>query len=330
MGFPQATRCAGGRWLFPQRKNNPMRNPKSRAFTLVELLVVIAIIGILVALLLPAVQAAREAARRTQCINNLKQIGLGLSNFESSSKMFPTQIAPYQEVKGVDGNGQSWMVAILPFVEEQALFDSINPDGQMAKSLGMIRPENYPAIRTSVDIYFCPSDEAKGRNIYDTWKALGIEFATTNYAGVIGPHNLGNASIFGGLPDCHNYSATRSKECSGTFWRHSHLAPVKLKSFTDGLSNTIIVGEVLPEFDSGKFWAMSNGTWASTSPPINYTPDPNNPWFGWPDQTGFRSRHPGGAHFLWGDGHITFLSEVIDEIVYRGLSTRAGGEMVDE
>ena len=75
---------------------------------------------------------------------------------------------------------------------------------------------------------------------------------------------------------------------------------------------------------------MSNGTWASTGPPINYTPEPNNPWFGWPDQTGFRSQHPGGAHFLWGDGHITFLSEVIDEAVYRGLSTRAGGEMVDE
>jgi prepilin-type N-terminal cleavage/methylation domain-containing protein/prepilin-type processing-associated H-X9-DG protein len=308
-----------------------MCNPRSRAFTLVELLVVIAIIGILVALLLPAVQAAREAARRLQCNNNLKQIGLGLASFESSSQMLPIQIAPYQEVEGVDGNGWSWMAAILPFVEQQSLFDSINPDGQMARGLGMNRPENYPALRTPVDIYYCPSDESKGKTVDDAWKVTpGVEMAVTNYVGVMGPHNLANGSIFGGLPDCHNYSAYGFEECTGTFWRHTHLAPVKLKSFTDGLSNTIIVGEVLPEFDSFKYWALSNGTWASTSAPINYLPEPNEPWNGWRDQTGFRSRHPAGTHFLWGDGHITFLSEAIDETVYRGLSTRAGNEIVYE
>ncbi len=303
----------------------------ANGFTLVELLVVIAIIGVLVALLLPAVQAAREAARRSQCTNNLKQIGLGLSNYESSVQMFPTQIAPYQEVPGVDGNGWSWMTAILPFVEQQALYDSIRPEGQMAAGMGMNNPVNYPAIKTPVDVYYCPSDQAKGTTVDDAWKVTpGVEIAVTNYVGVMGPHNIGNGSIFGGLPDCHNYGIYGFEECTGTFWRHSHLAPVKLKSFTDGLSNTIIAGEVMPEYDSFKYWALSNGTWASTVAPINYLPEPNEPWNGWRDQTGFRSRHPAGAFFLWGDVHVSFLSESIDETVYRGLSTRAGGEQVSE
>ncbi len=305
-----------------------MQNSKTRAFTLVELLVVIAIIGLLVALLLPAVQTAREAARRSQCINNLKQIGLGLHNYESSLKRFPTQTAHYEEA-GVDGNGQSWMMALLPFIEEPALFDSIDLTGAVSQGEGISRPENFLALQTPVDIYYCPSDHAKGTTVDDVWLLAGIDFAVTNYAGVLGPHNLGNASIFGGLPDCHNFSSG-FKECTGTFWRHSHLAPVKLKSFTDGLSKTIIVGEVVPEFDAFKYWAMSNGVQASTHAPINYLPEPNEPWFGWPDQWGFRGRHPGGVHFLWGDGHISFVNETINEIVYRGLSTRQGRELVSE
>jgi len=310
-----------------------MQKTKTRAFTLVELLVVIAIIGVLVALLLPAVQAAREAARRSQCINNLKQIGLGLANYESGFKQFPIQTAPYEE-EGVDGSGQSWMWAILPFVEQPALFDSIDPSGRISAGEGIVRPENHPALRTPVDVYLCPSDpEARERTFEDVWdpsgNALDIPFATMNYAGVMGPHDLDNSSIHGGLPDCHNFSSG-FKECTGTFWRHSHLAPVKLRSFSDGLSNTIIVGEVVPEFDSFKYWAMSNGTQAGTHAPINFMPEPNVPWFGWRDQWGFRSRHPGGAHFLWGDGHISYVNETINEIVYRGISTRAGAELVSE
>ncbi len=311
-----------------------MQKNKTHAFTLVELLVVIAIIGVLVALLLPAVQAAREAARRMQCINNLKQIGLGLANYESSFQQFPIQYS-VQDEAGIDGSGLSWMMSILPFIEQQALFDSIDPTGSMQAGQGMVRLENYPAIRTPIDAYLCPSDpEAKEKIFEDVWGAVGIPFATLSYVGVIGPHDIGNGSIFGGLPDCHNFSQYGLKECSGTFWRHTHLAPVKLKSFTDGLSNTTIVGEVLFEFSSFKYWALSNGTFASTHAPLNFTaapgdpPEISDPWLGWRNNTGFRSRHPGGAHFLWGDGHIAFFSEAIDEVVYRGLSTRAGEEIV--
>jgi len=221
------------------------------------------------------------------------------------------------------------MLLLLPFIEQQTLFDSIDLTGAASMGEGIIRPENFPALQTPVDVYYCPSDQAKGTTVDDAWPVPGILFAVTNYGGVLGPHNVGNASIFGGLPDCHNFN-TGFRECTGTFWRHSHLAPVKLKSFTDGLSNTIIVGEVLPEFDSFKYWALSTGSTIATHSPINYTPEPNEPWFGWPDQWGARSRHPGGVHFLWGDGHVTFVSESISEIVYRGISTRAGDELVAE
>jgi prepilin-type processing-associated H-X9-DG protein len=102
-----------------------------------------------------------------------------------------------------------------------------------------------------------------------------------------------------------------------------------LESFADGLSHTLVVGEVLPEFDSFKYWPLSSGTYASTHAPVNYTPDPNEPWFGWANQIGFRSRHPGGAHFLWGDGHVALVSDGIHENVYRGISTRAGGEILE-
>ena len=298
------------------------------AFTLVELLVVIAIIGMLVTLLLPAVQSAREAARRTQCTNQLKQIALAILNYEGTATHFPISIAHYQEVEGVDGNGLSWMADVLPYIEEQGLYDSINFTGRVSAGLGMIRPENRVAIATAVPAFYCTSDNAMGTVKTDVWLVPNIPFATTNYSGVMGPHNMGNASIWGGLPDCHNFGAYDTKKCSGSFWRHSHLAPVTIASFLDGTSNTIIVGEVLPEFDDFNYWALGNGTYDSTHAPINYKPEPNNPWNGWPDQHGFRSHHPGGANFAWGDARVSFVVEAIDRDIYRGVSTRALAEIV--
>jgi prepilin-type processing-associated H-X9-DG protein/prepilin-type N-terminal cleavage/methylation domain-containing protein len=297
-------------------------------FTLVELLVVIAIIGVLVALLLPAVQAARGAARRTQCSNNLKQIGLAILNYENTHSVLPVSFPHYQE-GGVDGSGESWMVGILPFIEEGAVFGQLDTSGRADLRQGMVGRGNREIIATPIDIYFCPSDATKGELRTDVWMLANIPFATTNYAGVLGPHNLGGSSLFGGLPDCHNFSATGIKECSGTFWRHSILAPVKLASFTDGTSTTTIVGEVLPEFDSFKYWALGNGTWASTHAPVNWIPEPNEPWNGWFNQISFRSRHSGGANFLWGDGHVSLMSEAVNTDLYRAVSTREKGEAAD-
>ena len=239
-----------------------MKRNDIRGFTLVELLVVIAIIGILIALLLPAVQAARESARRSQCTNHLKQIGLAVLNYENTHGVIPISIAHYQEA-GVDGNGLSWMVGILPFIEDGATFAALDTSGRADMGLGMVRPENLPIISKPLPTYVCPSDTAEFDVRTNVWLLPDIPFAITNYAGVMGPHDLGNASLFGGLPDCHNYNAYDYKECTGTFWRHSHLAPVRLATFTDGTSNTTIVGEVLPDFDSFKYWALGNGTSAS-------------------------------------------------------------------
>jgi len=280
---------------------------------------------------LPAVQAAREAARRMTCSNNLKQISLAVWHYEDSFKVFPISIAHYDE-GGVQGNGLSWMVGILPQLEQQSLFESLNLDGQAYPAgLGIYRSENRELIKKPVETYLCPSDSARDIVKTNVWQAVpsNLALAVTNYAGVMGPHNLGNASIFGGLPDCHHYSVLGYEECTGTFWRHSHLAPVKAASFIDGTSNTIIIGEVLPEYDDFKYWSMSNGACASTHAPLNYfPPEPFDPWGGWRNQVGFRSRHPGGAQFAWGDGRVSFLSESIDRDVYRGLSTRKLGEAV--
>ena len=306
-----------------------IRSSRHPAFTLVELLVVIAIIGILVSLLLPAVQTAREAARRTQCANHLRQVGLAVLNYESAHQTFPISAAHYEEAD-VDGNGMSWMVGILPYLEESASFGNLDTRGRVSDGRGMINKENLNIIRSAISVYYCPSDSTQGEVRTDVWLIPGIPFATTNFAGVMGPHDLGNASLFGGLPDCHNYSVYGYEECSGTFWRHSHLAPVRLNSFEDGTSHTTIVGEVLPEFDFFKYWALGNGACASTHAPLNWLPVENEPWSGWPNQISFRSRHPSGVNFLWADGHVSFLQESVNTEVYRGASTRAFGERNSE
>ena len=304
-----------------------MKSHLSKGFTLVELLVVIAIIGVLVALLLPAVQAAREAARRSQCVNNLRQIGLGVVNYESAIKKFPVSVLHTDEAPNVDGTGLSWMTSILPYVEQGALYNSIDFKGKVTAGQGMLRLQNREAIKTPVPIYYCTTDQSFGITRNDVWQVRpGVEFAVTNYAGSIGPHNLGGAALFGGLADCHNFASTKKEECTGTFWRHSHLAPPTMKSFVDGLSNTLIAGEVLPEYDSFKYWALGNGAWASAHAPINYTPLPNEPFTNWASQMGFRSKHPGGAYFVWGDGHATFLSEAMNIDAYWAVHTRAGEE----
>jgi hypothetical protein len=168
----------------------------------------------------------------------------------------------------------------------------------------------------------------------NVWGAVpaNLEFGVTNYAGVLGPHNNGNACIVSTatspcLPDCHNFSLYGKFECSGTFWRHNLTAPVKLRSFTDGTSNTIVVGEVLPDYDDFKVWALGNGAYSFTCPPLNYFPDVYDPW-DWYKMNGFRSRHARGASFVCGDGHVAFINDTINLNTYRALSTRAGGELV--
>ena len=305
--------------------------PRQNAFTLVELLVVIAIIGILIALLLPAVQAAREAARRMQCSNNLKQIGLAALNYESAFKTFPIDMPHFNEA-GAQLSGASWLARILPFLEQAPLWDALNLDGPAQEGKGIFNAVNHATLRQQIGVYTCPSDAIARTEKTNVWRAVpaNLPLAVTSYGGVMGPHDLGNSSIFGGEPDCHNYTIYGKRECMGMFWRHSFLRPVKIASITDGTSKTLMVGEVRPDLDDFRVWPIGNGSWAVAHAPINYrAPEPVNAW-DWQNQSGFRSAHPGGAGFVYADGHVSFLTDSIDTTIYRGLSTRAGGEPVEE
>ena len=171
-------------------------------FTLVKLLVVITIIGILIALLLPAVQAAREAARRIQCTNNLKQIGLAVLNYEAGWGKLPIDITHYQEGNFVP-TGKSWMVGILPYMENQALYDKLDFNGvAYPNGNGMMNQANWPYIKQTLPDTV-PQRRAGKLTKNDVWLAVptNLEFGVTNYSGVIGPVNLAGSSIFA-TPTC--------------------------------------------------------------------------------------------------------------------------------
>ncbi len=322
------------------------------AFTLVELLVVIAIIGVLVALLLPAVQAAREAARRMSCGNNLKNIALAIHNFESTKKTFPYSI-DYNAGCQVTGatacaiprTGKGWIVDILPFLEQQAMYDRMRigiQDTNFTRftavrqgGRGMGQLEMRPAIQTQLPVITCPSDEsAKLRDDQFWW--IGVETAVTSYKGVLGDTEVAFAlsprwsqsAGFATRPDCHDND--RNGGCNGIFWRNSYANPLTFRQVTDGLSNTLMVGETVAEQDYHGAAYFSDGDWASCNMQLNFFTDPNptNIKSKWYELRGFRSRHPGGVHFAMGDASVHFLSDSIDHQIYRALSTKAGEETV--
>src|SRR5262245_29560193 len=254
-----------------------------RAFTLVELLVVIAIIGILVALLLPAIQAAREAARRTGCSNNLHNIGMAVLNFENARRRLPYsanyrfeetdknpgswiglpnggKLDPANGGPGVSGRG--WMVEILPQMEEQARYDGImaglkTPDGKKAFDLnsspskyGISVPQNRDFLDDQLPWLTCPSDPSAKVSTTQFYFAP-MPVATSSYKGVLGDTVVwpqATAFTNGTLPDCHNNlnknAATGKIEgCNGLFWRTAYYFEIKLKTITDGQSKTLMVGE---------------------------------------------------------------------------------------
>jgi prepilin-type N-terminal cleavage/methylation domain-containing protein/prepilin-type processing-associated H-X9-DG protein len=237
-------------------------NAASRGFTLIELLVVISIIAILIALLLPAVQAAREAARRVQCVNNLKQIGLALANYESAIGVFPSGYIDLQNnpnfTPDLDmGPGWGWAALSLPFQEQQPLYNSIN------FSLMIQSPSNSTAAQTSLTVFQCPSDPYQQPVIlYDSTFTNPIAtVAHTNYVATCGweecfmnapgnPQpiyaNTYDGNDLDGDPTDGIYGSNSGITCGfgpagiGIFWRNSN---TRIAAVTDGLSNTNAVGE---------------------------------------------------------------------------------------
>lgn len=314
-----------------------MRRP---GFTLVELLVVIAIIGILVALLLPAVQAAREAARRTQCVNNMKQMVMATLNYESTYKRLPPgrlgcdqgSSEPYcPKAAPKAANGTSAFALILPYIEQGPLHDQLQiADGgiwafKSSSTLDTtwINDTTMQGINTVLDVYRCPSDEAMTHTegvvlpFRGASTRVPIQPAVGSYAWVMGVSTVSVGSDI-------------KFKNSGLFM---YARTFKLRQVIDGLSNTMFVGEVTNghknELDQYSVWSFSdrlNSSLRTTSNPLN-TPA------GFPERVGssstpdsngaFRSLHPTGANFGFGDGHVEFLSEDIELPVYQEMSTRA-------
>ncbi len=300
------------------------KSPGRRGFTLIELLVVIAIIGVLIALLLPAVQAAREAARRSQCINNLKQIALGVANYEGSNQIIPTQIGYYPVWNTSPGDDRvGWLAEILPFMEQKPIFDSINfVTGQRT----MYAPQNQTVVGLQLATFLCPSYGGlmvtTGQN---DWGNNGWNIAGTCYKGNLGDNQSSNASL-GGYPNAFgdNNGGQTPPTARGIFWRAT--MKVTLADIKDGTSGTLLAGEAIPELCKWNAWTESNSSVALTGIPLNQklSTDPNDPGTCY----GFRSYHPQTCNFAMCDGSVRTLKDSISIKVYRALSSRKGGEVV--
>ncbi len=318
--------------LFPDRRQRSY--PLSMAgFTLVELLVVIAIIGILVALLLPAIQAAREAARRSQCMNNMKQAGLALLNYESAHGTLPpgthSNSAGDPNVGVSAGTGYAWGAYVLAYLEGG------NATAQLDFDKGL---QVHEGLGTLIPSFICPSAMSENDHWveccsgFNLGPGLNDDMRETNYAGV-SDHRDGFFS-----------SSQPVSNGDGVLF---NWFPVSLKSVTDGTSRTLMVGEVTggPGAHPSQGWAWISHVWAGwncqdTFGGINgFGSLPGgrtklydgqsaggNRHLEYYDVSGFSSYHPGGAHFCRVDGSVTYLEENIDQALLGVITTREGGE----
>jgi prepilin-type N-terminal cleavage/methylation domain-containing protein len=333
-----------------------------RAFTLVELLVVIAIIGILIALLLPAVQAARESARRLQCVNNLKQIGLALLVYHETHRTFPPGGAymndapggvyignPHTGDQGWKSDSAGWTTLILPYIEQAALYD------QFDFSRRYLETPNTVAATKPVETYFCPSQTeyrwsldprfyVRERVAVNQFTKRWVETkqATFHYQGVCGP--VGTNPL-GGLYELD----TRPSEATGG--RYSPIGTQgvlprgegrRIREIVDGTSKTFMVGELswsgaVPDemweqqnTISGPYlsYARASGgnmatIYQSVVTPINSTGLIPADW----NMVSYGSEHPGGTNFVQADGAVRFVSESVDFATYLAAASRNGSEV---
>ncbi len=316
-----------------------LKSRGQKGFTLIELLVVIAIIGLLIGLLLPAVQAARESARRAKCVNNLKQMGLALHNYEDAHSVFPPgyvsnwipldrdvppprlNVVPPLFLSTDTGSGFGWASMMLPQVEQSPLFNAINFD------INIEYEPNATARMQVLDMHICPTDvpprswSAYARNPQTGDPLFPIcEVVSGNYVAMFGVSEPG-------------------VDGEGMFFRNGRISP---KDVTDGLSNTLAIGERSHRL-GGSTW-VGAVTKAVLVPPgglgrfrpenasgmvLGHAGEGSTPGDPQGDTNQYYSLHTGGGvNFAFVDGHVTFIKNTINYKVYRALSTRAGNEVI--
>ncbi|MFI5455657.1 MAG: DUF1559 domain-containing protein [Isosphaerales bacterium] len=340
---------------------------KRPAFTLIELLVVIAIIAVLIALLLPAVQAAREAARRTQCVNNLKQIGLAMHNYITAVGVLP----PGRFNSHIAGHGNCWGTysQLLPQLEQTALFNAFNFN--LPPDTDTLAVSNSTGFQAFLNTLICPSDSPP-----ELITVSGVQFATHNY----------NLNVGSGYPVVQLPAPPLTGSPNGPFFENSRVGP---ENFTDGLSNTTTATETVRSTASSTYandplgGFLVTGNNSTTGPPLNSDADyaslclslprtttqfqatrgvrwhygapghsmynhlraPNDkqpdcrgglphstrsdPLWSWLSlNIAARSKHPGGVNSLMADGHVQFIKDSINVLVWQGLGSRNGGEVI--
>lgn len=332
-------------------------------FTLIELLVVIAVIAILIASLLPAVQAAREVARKSQCQNNLRQIGLAIHNFHSTYRELPTAgqnfegpgTSPWRNITSPDGtvigreaDGWSWQAQILPYMEQRPLYNQMLDESATSTSLAEVQSN-------VINAYLCPSDPGPKHITLNPNTSSEVQFARTSYGANRGvPTPLGSpVGCEGPLPD------------NGVMVASDNTLRISFRSFADGTSVTLMTGEngrvphsVAPfgRQVGGDAWGWPApgrpGCWDVIPYPDNQRivqVDPRDPLKAVfnsnalqvpqnvdPQKairlrhSNFGSWHTDGGHFLMADGSVKFGSFEIGGIILQRLATRAGGEAISE
>jgi len=297
----------------------------SHGFTLVELLVVIAIIGVLIALLLPAVQAAREAARRMQCANNLKQIGLALHAYHDNHSVLPFACGYPTVMAG------TWVSAILPQLEQQQVYDMIDFNVRLSD------PKNQMAVTTRIEAFICPSDPDSADPIFTNRECISTVFNPREALGLWYPVSMGPTANDNCMfckygrdrtnPDnycCLGGSYGYDDSSAGMFGRHPvgrHFSDV-----TDGLANSFAAGESLPGECVYCSAYANNFCLAGTTIPLNTFETCSAAGGPHWRACGFKSLHPGGAYFLMGDGSVHFIEEFIDYRVYNELGSISRGD----
>lgn len=305
------------------------RRPSRSGFTLIELLVVIAIIAVLIGLLLPAVQQARESARRTQCTNNLKQLGLALHNYHDNFNALPPGwigvTGNAANTEGISGFG--WAMHLLPFVDQGALYSQLNPNRSCFSTT-----DNSLALRTMIPAYRCPSDPSTDFwNLAEEGNPSNIlaNLPTANYVASFGTQ---------GYEDLCEAAPFPAAQCRGDGLFY-HNSSTRLRDITDGSSNTVMVGEHRTDTRPSTIVATGlewHSTWVGLVAGGEEAParflgvsdhTPNHPSLHIDD---YSSWHAGGVHFLFADGRVRLVNENVDYRLFQGIATPSGGEDIGE